>query len=198
MSLPLLREKFKDTRIVLASGSPRRQSLLRELGIDFEVAGNQGADETWPRYLDKGEIPLFLAGKKADAYTGITGDDVLLITADTIVWCRKKVMDKPAGRDDAIAILKELSGRRHQVITGVCLRNSRKSVSFTSATSVWFRDLTDEEITWYVDNCDPYDKAGAYGIQEWIGLVAIESIRGSYFNVMGLPVDRLYSELMKF
>ncbi len=193
-----LSEKFRDTRIVLASGSPRRQYLLGELGIRFEVAANTGIDESWPPGMDKREIPVHLAEKKSAALNGIVNNDTLLITADTIVWCRKKVLGKPSGRDEAINILKELSGRRHEVITGVCLRNPAKTVSFFSVTKVAFRNLRNEDISWYVDNCRPYDKAGAYGIQEWIGYIGVESIEGSYFNVMGLPVDMLYAELLKF
>ncbi len=193
-----LSEKFRDTRIVLASSSPRRQYLLGELGIRFEVAGNTGIDESWPRGVTRREIPVHLAEKKSAALNGIVGDDTLLITADTIVWCRKKVLGKPSGRDDAIGILKELSGRKHEVITGVCLRSCQKTVLFSSVTQVTFHDLQDEEIAWYVDNFRPYDKAGAYGIQEWIGYIGVESINGSFFNVMGLPVDRLYAELLRF
>jgi septum formation protein len=194
----LLREKFNNTRIILASGSPRRQFLLGELGIEFEVIDNAGIEETYPDTLDKKQIPVYLAEKKSDALKHLLDSDVLLITADTIVWCKKKVLDKPSGREDAIRILKELSGCRHLVISGVCLRSKTKMVSFDSVTSVFFRDLNTDEIIYYVDEYKPFDKAGAYGIQEWIGYTGIKSINGSYFNVMGLPMDKLYENLVSF
>ncbi len=196
--MSLLTEKYKNVKIVLASNSPRRQNLLRELGITFEVAASAGIDESWPDGLNEKEIPVYLAEKKSFAFSGIPDDDTLLITADTIVWCNGKVMGKPDGREDAINTLRALSGCRHSVITGVCLRSRQRSVSFSSVTRVCFHSLSDEEITWYVDNCRPYDKAGAYGIQEWIGYIGVKSIKGSYFNVMGLPVDMLYKELLLF
>ncbi len=194
----LLREKFKNTRIILASGSPRRQFLLGELGIEFEVIDNAGIEETYPDTLDEKQIPVYLAEKKSEALKHLLDGDALLITADTIVWCKKKVLDKPSGREDAIRILKELSGCRHMVISGVCLRSQTKMVSFDSVTSVFFRDLNTDEIIYYVDNYKPFDKAGAYGIQEWIGYTGIKSINGSYFNVMGLPMDKLYENLVDF
>lgn len=194
----LLREKFKNTRIILASGSPRRQFLLGELGIEFEVIDNTGIEETYPDTLDEKQIPVYLAEKKSEALKHLLDGDALLITADTIVWCKKKVLDKPSGREDAIRILKELSGCSHMVISGVCLRSKTKMVSFDSVTSVFFRDLNIDEIIYYVDNYKPFDKAGAYGIQEWIGYTGIKSINGSYFNVMGLPMDKLYENLVDF
>ena len=194
----LLKDKFKNTRIILASGSPRRRFLLGELGIEFEVVDNAGVEETYPDTLNEKQIPVYLAEKKSEALRFMLDDDVLMITADTIVWCRKKVLDKPDGRDDAIRILKELSGRRHLVISGVCLRSKTKMVSFNSITSVFFRDLNAGEILYYVDKYKPFDKAGAYGIQEWIGYTGIKSIKGSYFNVMGLPMDKLYEHLVDF
>jgi len=194
----LLKEKFRNTRIILASGSPRRKYLLGEIGIDFEVIENTDMDETYPGSLSGKEIPVFLANKKSEAWKNLLIGDVLLITADTIVWCDKKVLNKPAGRNDAIKSLLTLSGRSHEVISGVCLRSREKTVSFSSVTSVSFRKLKEDEIVYYVDTCRPYDKAGAYGIQEWIGYIGIESITGSYFNVMGLPVDKLYRNLECF
>lgn len=194
----ILKDKFKNTRIVLASKSPRRQFLLGELGLQFEVAATRDVDESFPSHLPKKEIPVYLANKKSEAYADIVDDKTLLITADTIVWCRGKVLDKPADREDAIGILEELSSGRHQVITGVCLRSIARSVSFLSLTSVYFRMLSNEEIVYYVDNYKPYDKAGAYGIQEWIGYAGIEAIKGSYFNVMGLPTEKLYRKLVEF
>jgi septum formation protein len=193
-----LGEKFKNTKIILASASPRRQYLLGELGIKFEVIDNCGIDETYPGSLTKKQIPVYLAVRKSEALENIAGEDTLVISADTIVWCRKKVLNKPDGRDDAIRMLMELSGRKHKVITGVCLRGKGKFVTFHSVTSVFFRDLAMEEIVYYVEKYKPYDKAGAYGIQEWIGYTAIEAIRGSYFNVMGLPVAKLYRILVDY
>ncbi len=194
----LLREKFQNTRIILASGSPRRQFLLGELGVNFEIIGNGNDDETYPESLTKRQIPVYLAVKKSEAVFGSLEDNDLLITADTIVWCRKKVLGKPLDRDDAIRILAELSGRKHQVITGVCIRNKSRAITFHSLTKVFFHKLTADEIIYYIDNYKPFDKAGAYGIQEWIGFTGIKAIKGSYFNVMGLPVDKLYKTLMDF
>lgn len=194
----LIKEKFRNTKIILASGSPRRKYLLKKIGIDFEVIQDTVINETYPGSLSGKEIPVFLANKKSEAQESLLADEVLLITADTIVWCDKKVMNKPAGRDDAIESLLALSGRSHEVISGVCLRSREKTVSFSSVTSVTFRKLKESEIIYYVDTCRPYDKAGAYGIQEWIGYIGIESITGSYFNVMGLPVDILYRNLECF
>ncbi len=191
-----LKDKFKNTRIILASASPRRQFLLGELGIKFNVIANVEVEETFPPSIHKKQIPVYLAVKKSEALQYLQDDNTLIITADTIVWCRKKVMGKPAGRDDAISCLQELSGRKHQVISGVCLSSKLKTVSFNSLTSVWFRDLCLDEIIYYVDKYKPFDKAGAYGIQEWIGYTGVKSIRGSYFNVMGLPVDKLYENLL--
>lgn len=193
-----LKDKFANSRILLASRSPRRQELLGGLGIAFEVAGHPGADETFPDSLSKTEIPVYLAEKKAGAFDNLLDDRTVLITADTIVWCNNSVMNKPGSRDEAIRFLTELSGRSHQVITGVCIKSPDRRVSFYSLTSVYFRQLLAGEIIYYVDNFRPYDKAGGYGIQEWIGYVGIEAINGSYFNVMGLPVDRLYKALMEF
>lgn len=194
----LLKDKFKNKRIILASRSPRRQFLLGELGIDFDVIENSHPDENYPESLGKEEIPVYLAIRKSEALDRVVDSDTLLITADTIVWCRGRVLNKPADREDAIRILKELSGCRHEVVTGVCLRSLTRTVSFHSVTDVYFHALSHEEIIYYVDQYSPYDKAGAYGIQEWIGYTGIKAIKGSYFNVMGLPVDKLYRELLDF
>jgi len=193
-----LREKFRDTRIILASASPRRRHLLEELGLSFGVYDRNDIDETFPPGLSREEIPLYLAEKKSLALDSLLDGNTLLITADTIVWCRGRVINKPSDREDAIRILGELSGRKHKVYTGVCIRSSSRSLSFHSVTSVWFRKLSADEITYYVDRYEPYDKAGAYGIQEWIGYAGIRSIRGSFFNVMGLPVEKLYRKLRDF
>ena len=191
-------EKLKSYHIILASGSPRRQELLRELGLEFEVHVNDSLEEKYPEELDQYEIPVYLAELKAGFYPGSVPDSSLLITADTIVWLNGKTADKPVDRQDAIHILGELSGTRHEVITGVCFRNGKRMHSFYSATQVWFSQLSYEEILYYVDMYKPYDKAGAYGIQEWIGYIGIEKIEGSYFNVMGLPVQKVYHELKEF
>lgn len=183
--------------IILASQSPRRQYLLKELGFDFEVKTKE-VDEDFPEYMRRYEIPLYLCEKKAAAYNEELGDNQLLITADTIVWMDNNALNKPKDREDAIRMLNILSGRMHEVITAVCLKSKEKMKSFYAVTDVFFKDLTSEEIEYYVDNYKPYDKAGAYGAQEWIGYIGIEKIHGSYFNVMGLPVKELYEELMRF
>lgn len=184
--------------MILGSNSPRRRELLAGLDIDFEVKVVPGIEESYPDNLSACEIPLFLAGKKAEAYRSMMSGRELLITADTIVWTEGDVLGKPAGRDEAVAMLHRLSGGTHQVITGVCLSTCERSVSFSVTSEVTFASLTDEEIVYYVDRYKPFDKAGAYGIQEWIGYVGVESIKGSFYNVMGLPVQRLYSELKQF
>ncbi len=172
--------------------------MLKELGIVFEVINNVEVEETYPDDLDRKQIPVYLAEKKARAFEGLLDENTLIISADTIVWSDNKVYNKPAGRDEAINMLQELSGRKHQVISGVCLLSINKKISFNSLTTVCFRELDAEEIIYYVDKFKPFDKAGSYGIQEWIGYVGIESIKGSFFNVMGLPVNKLYKELVDF
>jgi len=190
-------EDINKYRIILASRSPRRKELLRELGLNFEVEVRDWTEE-YPSHLKGEEIALYVARSKARTFRPGIGDNEIVITADTIVWCKNKVLDKPAGRDDAIKILGEISGNTHRVITGVCLLSKSKFVSFFSSTKVTFSELTNDEIEYYVDSFRPYDKAGAYGIQEWIGLAACSHIEGSYFNVMGLPVEEVYHELLKF
>jgi septum formation protein len=185
--------------ILLASQSPRRQQLLSEMGLVYTSKVKENVDESYPVEMPADEVPEFLALKKADAYF----DDLLdmktiVITADTIVTIDNEVLGKPGNRDDAFAMLRKLSGREHQVITGVAIRSLFKVVCFSETTRVWFKALTDEEIEHYVDQYEPFDKAGAYGIQEWIGLIGIDKIEGSYHNVVGLPVQRLYKELRGF
>jgi septum formation protein len=190
-------DHLKKYHIILASRSPRRRHLLKELNISFEAIDLQ-IDESYPEELKREEIAVYLATAKAKAFPAAgLKDNTLLITADTIVWLDNHTIGKPAGRDEAIQLLKVLSGKKHEVITGMCLRTCTFTRSFYCETGVWFRELTDEEITWYVDHYHPMDKAGAYGAQEWIGYIGIERIEGSYFNVMGLPVHRLYEELKK-
>ena len=184
--------------LILASNSPRRKELLGGLGIDFEVRTLQDIDESYPDTLKGEEIPMYISGKKAEAYKRTMADDEMIITADTIVYDNGKVLGKPKDRGEAIQMLRELSGHAHEVITGVSIVTKEKTTQFASTSKVTFAALTDEEIAYYVDTYKPYDKAGAYGIQEWIGYVAVTRIEGSYFNVMGLPIQRLYTELKQF
>ena len=188
-------DKYK---IVLGSNSPRRCELMAGLDLDFEVRVIPGIDESYPAGLRAEDIPVHIAEKKAAAYKATMSDNVLLITADTIVWTFKQIMGKPADREDAIRMLHALSGHVHEVITGVCLTTKEKTISFSVSSAVCFARLTEDEIVYYVDKYQPFDKAGSYGIQEWIGYIAVEAINGSFYNVMGLPVRRLYEELKKF
>lgn len=187
-------EKFN---IILASKSPRRQELLRELGLKFEVA-EKDYNETYPGYLRAEEIAMYLASAKAESFNGCLKESDIIITADTIVWCDEIVLNKPSSRKEAQMILHAISGNTHEVITGVCLFSSWKKKTFYSSTRVTFEPLSEVEIDYYIDKYKPYDKAGAYGIQEWIGVAACSRIEGSYFNVVGLPVHQLYRELKKF
>lgn len=191
-------EKIKDYKVILASKSPRRHYLLNELGIEFEVLVKENINEDYPENLPYTEIPVYLAEKKADAYSDIIKTNELVITADTIVWCNKKVLGKPENREDAIAMLKELSNNIHTVITGVHIRTNDFRRSISSVTKVYFKELTEKEIIYYIDKYKPFDKAGAYGIQEWIGYIGIEKIDGSFYNVMGLPIQHLYEALNSF
>jgi septum formation protein len=185
-------------KLILGSNSPRRRELLAGLGVAFEVRPMHDLDESYPHGMSAEEIPLHIARKKAGAYLDDLKAGELLITADTIVSLRRDILGKPSGRDDAIRMLRLLSGNVHKVITGVCLVTRTKTVAFSVASSVSFAPLSDEDIAYYVDNYHPYDKAGAYGIQEWIGYVAVEAIEGSFYNVMGLPIQRVYRELSFF
>lgn len=184
-------------RIVLASNSPRRRELLSGLGISYEVRVLPDVEESYPAALPVGEIAEYIAREKADAYKSVMTDDELLITADTVVVCKGEVMGKPVDEADARRMLHKLSGCTHQVTTGVCLTTTGAHRSFSVTTNVSFKNLSDEEIDYYVANYHPMDKAGAYGIQEWIGYIGVTAIEGSYFNVMGLPVQRLYTELKR-
>ena len=194
----LLHQRLNGKIIVLASQSPRRQYLLKELGLPFVVRLNGNTDESYPEGLNHEEIPVYLAQKKAKPFEAELASNEILITSDTIVWCNEKVLGKPISRENAIEILQTLSGTMHEVITGVSIIHCGVKHSFNSVTRVFFRPLTDSEITYYVDTYKPYDKAGAYGVQEWIGYVGVERIEGSYFNVMGLPIQKLYVELNDF
>lgn len=183
--------------IILASKSPRRQQLLSDLGIRFRVQ-SMDVPEVFPEELSMTEVPVYLAELKASAFLPHLKPGQLVITADTIVWLDGKVLNKPADYADGFRMLKDLSGKKHQVLTGVCLLSAEKKISFYALTDVWFKQLSDDEIRYYLETYRPYDKAGAYGIQEWIGYIGIHRIEGSFFNVMGLPVQNLYEHLKAF
>lgn len=185
-------------KYVLASGSPRRKELLAGLGLEFEIRLLDDIDESYPEGLRDEDIARHISRQKAEAYRATMAEDEIIITADTIVYLDGKVLGKPKDEDEARNMLHSLSGKTHQVITGVTLLTHRKCTSFTSVSHVIFANLSNEEIDYYVSHYHPTDKAGAYGIQEWIGFIGVERIEGSYFNVMGLPVQRLYTELKKF
>ena len=185
-------------KIILSSNSPRRKELLAGLDLDFSVRVLAGIDESYPPTLPVGEIAQYIAGKKADAYRRSMADDELVITADTIVVLGNEVLGKPHDEADAVRMLHELSGKTHQVITGVCLTTKDRQRRFSVSTDVTFKTFTDDEIAYYVSKYKPMDKAGAYGIQEWIGHIGVTALNGSYFNVMGLPGQRIYSELQHF
>jgi septum formation protein len=191
-------KNLANKHIILASQSPRRRHLLRQLGIEFtEISGDM--DETFPDGMSPEETAIYLAEKKAGQFSNLLTDpDNILITADTLVLINGEILGKPGGKAEAELMLKTLSGNMHRVVTGICLRSRSKNRSFTASTDVFFKELSAEEIDYYLDHYQPYDKAGAYGIQEWIGYIGITRIEGSYFNVMGLPVQQLYEELEKF
>lgn len=184
--------------ILLASNSPRRRELLAGLDIEYRVTALPEVDESYPATLSGEEIPLYISQEKAAAYRSQMKENTLLITADTIVWLDGRVYGKPHDLDDAKAMLRALSGKTHTVITGVTLTSMQKHISFAVSTEVDFAPLSDDEINYYVDRYCPLDKAGAYGVQEWIGYIGVTGLHGSYYNVMGLPIQRLYTELKKF
>ncbi len=184
-------------QIILGSASPRRQELLKGLGFNF-ICKPVNADESYSDDLKAGDIPLYLAKKKARAYPDPLKDNELLITADTIVWCDDKALNKPADFEEGKKMLQSLSGKMHQVYTGVCLKSNKKETIFLGSSNVYFKELKDDEIEYYLANFSPYDKAGAYGVQDWIGYIGIEKIEGSFYNVMGLPVRQLFEELIHF
>ena len=194
----MLLDSLKRYSVILASNSPRRRELLADLGIDFQVRTLKDIDESYPDSLRGEEIPMFISGKKAEAYKQKMADDEMIITADTIVYDHGQVLGKPKDREEAISMLRQLSGHAHEVITGVSIVTKEKTRQFASTSKVYFDTLADDEIIYYVDNYHPFDKAGAYGVQEWIGYVAVTRIEGSYFNVMGLPIQRLYTDLKSF
>lgn len=182
--------------LVLASSSPRRQYLMSEAGFKFTVEKPE-VDETFPDEMPVDQVPKYLAAKKAE-YFRVNIKDEIVVTADTVVILFNRILNKPSDRSDAIVMLQELSGRTHTVITGVCIISKEKEETFDETTEVTFKSLTREEIEFYVDHYKPYDKAGAYGAQDWVGMVAIERINGSYFNVMGLPVNKVYQHLVNW
>ena len=188
-------DNLKKYKVILASNSPRRKELLAGLGVDYEVRTLPDVDESYPETLQGADIPLYIAKEKADAYVAMMQPGELMITADTIVWLDGRVLGKPRDREDALQMLRTMSGRTHEVFTGVCITTTDWQRSFTAQTEVRFATLSEEEIAYYVDNFQPMDKAGAYGVQEWIGFIGVENISGSYYNIMGLPVQRIYNEL---
>lgn len=188
-------DNLKKYRIILASASPRRKELLAGLDVDFEVRRLPDVDESFPPELQGGDIPLYISKKKADAYRPMMADDELVITADTIVWLDGVALGKPADDADARRMLRDMSGKMHSVFTGVTITTKEEQRCFVAQSDVTFAELSDDEIAYYIEKYRPMDKAGSYGVQEWIGYIGITGINGSYFNVMGLPVQRLYSEL---
>lgn len=181
-------------QLILASASPRRQQILKEAGYEFIVSPAH-PDESFPPQHPPADVARYLAEKKAHAFKGKITDQQLVITSDTTVVLGNTILNKPANEEEAYQMLRSLSGCQHQVITGVCLYTNQKEFSFSDTTEVWFKELSDEEIWYYIKNYKPFDKAGSYGIQEWIGMIGITKIEGSYFNVMGLPIHRVVAEL---
>jgi septum formation protein len=193
----MLKNRLKSKNLILASGSPRRQELLKSLGVPFEIRIKE-IDEVYPKHLKKSEISDYLAQLKSNAFVEELNPKDLLITSDTIVWYHNMALGKPKSKDDAFQMLQKLSGKTHEVITSVCLKSLQKEDIFNSITKVTFKELSSEEIQFYIDNYNPMDKAGAYGIQDWIGQIGVTKIEGSYFNVMGFPIHKIYSQLLKF
>jgi septum formation protein len=185
-------------KLVLASNSPRRKELLKGLDLKFEVRVIDGIDESFPSGLPANAVPAYIAENKADAYLSTLKENEVLITADTVVIIKGEILEKPANSEDATKMLKRLSGNKHDVVTAVVLSTLQKRKVFSVTSTVDFAELTDDEIKYYVDKYKPFDKAGAYGIQEWIGYIGVQGIKGSFHNVMGLPVQRLYQELKNF
>ena len=190
--------KVTDYKLLRASNSPRREELLRGIDIDFEIKVLPNIDESYPLDLPVEEVAEFVAQMKAKSYISILKEDELLITADTVVVLDGTIYGKPINKKDAAEMLRSLSGRTHRVISGVCLTSITKQTSFSVASDVEFEQLTVEEIEYYIERYSPFDKAGSYGVQEWIGYIGVKHINGSYFNIMGLPIQRLYRELISF
>lgn len=191
----MLKNKLKKYHLILASGSPRRQQFFKDLDLDFEIRLKE-IEEIFPPELKKEEITNYLAELKANAFEGVLNDNEILITSDTIVWQNEKALGKPKDREDAFNILKSLSNATHEVITSVCFKTNTKTDVLFEITKVTFNELSDEAINYYIENYKPFDKAGAYGIQEWIGFIGVSKIEGSYANVIGMPVDKVYQYLI--
>lgn len=192
----LLQEKLFGTKILLASQSPRRQELLKGLGIDFEIVKIE-SDESFPEELNREEITEYISENKANAFRELNPNEIL-ITADTLVWLNNKVLGKPKDHQDAFDMIAEMSDATHEVFTSVTLKSSEKIITFSETTEVVFDKFSEEEIHFYIENFKPFDKAGAYGIQDWLGYAKISKINGCYYNVMGLPLRKLYQELLFF
>ncbi|MGB1170380.1 MAG: Maf family nucleotide pyrophosphatase [Flavobacteriaceae bacterium] len=191
----MLRDKLSNYNLILASGSPRRQHLFKELDIPFNIDIRE-VEEVYPKHLKGAQITDYLADLKSKSFNNLQAND-LLITSDTIVWFEEKAIGKPKNKKDAFDMLKKMSGKEHDVFTSVSIKGKSIQKIFNDKTMVLFEEFTNEEINYYLDKCSPYDKAGSYGIQDWIGLIGVKKITGSYFNVMGLPVHKLYKELLK-
>lgn len=190
--------KITDYKVLLASNSPRREELLRGIDIDFEIKVLPDIDESYPTDMPNEEVAEYVALKKARSYTNSLKEDELIITADTVVLLDNKIYGKPTNKKEAEEMLQNLSGKTHRVISGVCLTSTAKQTSFSVASDVEFSTLTNQEIEYYINRYAPFDKAGSYGVQEWIGYIGVKHISGSYFNIMGLPIQRLYRELLSF
>ncbi len=193
----MLKNRLKSKNLILASGSPRRQELLKSLGVPFEIRIKE-IEEVYPKHLKKSKISDYLAQLKSNAFVEELNPKDLLITSDTIVWYHNMALGKPKSKDDAFQMLQKLSGKTHEVITSVCIKSLQKEDIFNCITKVTIKELSSEEIQFYIDNYNPMDKAGAYGIQDWIGQIGVTKIEGSYFNVMGFPVHKIYFQLLKF
>jgi septum formation protein len=193
----MLKNILKSKKLILASSSPRRQELLKSLGVPFEIRQKK-IEEHYPKHLKKSDISDYLAKIKSDAFVEEMTPKELLITSDTIVWHQNTALGKPKSKNEAFQMLQKLSEKTHEVITSVCLKSLKNEAIFNSTTKVTFKKLSEKEIEYYITNYNPMDKAGAYGIQDWIGQIGVVKIEGSYFNVMGFPIDKVYSQLLKF
>lgn len=192
----ILKEKFRNKKIILASNSPRRKQFLTDLGVTFSIQP-ANVNEEYPSFLKGKDIALYIAELKASVFSNIA-DDEIIITCDTVVWIDDTSLEKPQNKEDALQMLQKLSGKTHEVISAVCIKSKEKEMLFSDTTFVTFNQLSTEDILFYIETYQPYDKAGAYGIQEWIGLVGIEKINGSYTNVVGMPMEKLYKNLNAF
>ena len=193
----MLKEKLNKINIILASGSPRRQQFFKEMDLHYTIRLKE-IEEIYPEHLQAEEITNFLAELKASAFENELKENDVLVTSDTIVWLNGKALGKPKDYDDAFKMLQQLANQTHEVITSVCLKSIDKTDVFHSVTKVTFANLSDEAITYYLNNYKPFDKAGSYGIQDWIGLIGISKIEGSYTNVVGLPTEMLFQKLMNY